>query len=85
LVCVAKELPVHNDILSRPVSVDDTVAFSNHNSLEIGRIVKVTNKQIRVVPLLGRYSADFPGYLKYSSQCVLVGGPDLTMWMLKTG
>jgi hypothetical protein len=82
---VAKELPVHNDILSRPVSVDDTVAFSNHNSLEIGRIVKVTNKQIRVVPLLGRYSADFPGYLKYSSQCVLVGGPDLTMWMLKTG
>jgi len=82
---VAKELPVHNDILGRPVSVDDTVAFSNHNSLEIGRIVKITNKQIRVVPLLGRYSADFPGYLKYSSQCVLVGGPDLTMWMLKTG
>lgn len=81
---MAKELPVHNDILGRPVSVGDTVAFADRNSLEIGRVIKVTNKQIRVVPLLGKYYDDFPGYLKYSSQCVLVGGPDLTMWMLKT-
>ena len=82
---MAKELPVNNDILGRPISENDIVAFANHNSLDIGRVAKVTNKQIRVVPLLGKYSADFPGYLKYSSQCVLVGGPDLTMWMLKTG
>jgi len=79
---MTKEVPVHKDILDRPVNVDDVVAFSNHNSLEIGKIIKMTNKQIRVVPVLGRYRSD-TGYLKYSAQCVLVGGPELTMWMLK--
>jgi len=29
-----------------------------------------------------RYRMDI-GYLKYTNQCVLIGGPELTMWILK--
>ena len=47
-----------------------------------GKVTKITPKQVRVIPLMTRYRMD-TGYLKYTNQCVLIGGPDLTMWILK--
>jgi hypothetical protein len=72
----------HLDLLGREVKEDDTVAFSHHNTLYVGKVIKVTPKQVRVVPMATKYRQD-SGYLKYTSQCVLVGGPELTMWILK--
>lgn len=78
----------HLDILGRQVQEGDTVAYTHHNSLMVGRIGKITEKQIRVFPIsnewIDRYR-NTSGYLKYSTQCVLVGGPDLTAWILKNG
>ena len=72
----------HKDLLGRKVSEDDAVAFTHHNTLYVGKVIKVTPKQVRVVPLLTKYRQD-TGYLKYTNQCVLIGGPDLTAHLLR--
>jgi hypothetical protein len=74
----------HLDLLGREVKIDDHVAFSHHNTLYVGRVIKITPKQVRVVPIGTRYRQD-DGYLKYTSQCCLVGGPELTFHILKNG
>jgi len=50
--------------------------------LMVGKVTKITPKQVRVIPLMTRYRME-TGYLKYTNQCVLIGGPELTMWILK--
>lgn len=72
----------HRDLLGRTVCEDDAVAFTHHNTLYVGKVIKITPKQVRVVPLLTNYRSD-KGYLKYTNQCVLIGGPDLTAHLLK--
>jgi hypothetical protein len=72
----------HRDLLGRLVKEDDAVAFSHHNTLYVGKVIKITPKQVRVVPLLTKYRQD-SGYLKYTNQCVLIGGADLTVHLLK--
>ena len=74
----------HKDLLGREVKIDDHVAFTHHNSLHVGKVVKVTPKQVRVVPIgPGRWGQE--GMLKYTTQCCLVGGPELTYHILKNG
>ena len=72
----------HKDLLGREVKVDDYVAFTHHNSLYVGQVIKVTPKQVRVVPVGHGYWRT-EGMLKYTSQCCLVGGPELTYHILK--
>ncbi len=72
----------HRDLLGREVKEDDTVAFSHHNTLYVGKVIKITPKQVRIVPMLTKYRQE-DGYLKYTNQCVLIGGPDLTLHLLK--
>ena len=74
----------HKDLLGRVVTEGDAVAFTHQNSLYVGKVIKITPKQVRVVDLLSKYR-DETGYLKYTSQCVLVGGPELTYLILKHG
>jgi hypothetical protein len=74
----------HRDCLGREVKIDDYVAFSHHNSLHVGKVIKVTPKQVRVIPIgAGRWREE--GMLKYTTQCCLVGGPELTFLILKHG
>jgi hypothetical protein len=78
-----KALPEdHRDLLGREVKEDDAVAFTHHNTLYVGKVIKITPKQVRVIPMLSTYRND-TGYLKYTNQCVLIGGPELTMHLLK--
>lgn len=74
----------HKDLLGRDVKEEDYVAFTHHNMLYVGKVIKITPKQVRVVPIGTNYRSD-SGYLKYTSQCCLVGGPDLTFHILKNG
>jgi hypothetical protein len=76
----------HRDCLGRSVNEGDHVAFSHHNTLYVGKVIKMTPKQVRVVPI----GADYcyrreEGMLKYTTQCCLVGGPELTYHILKNG
>lgn len=72
----------HRDVLGREVKLEDYVAFSHHNTLYVGRVIKVTPKQVRVVPVDPRWR-NSDGMLKYTTQCCLVGGPELTYHILK--
>ena len=72
----------HRDLLGREVNEGDAVAYTHHNSLYVGKVIKITPKQVRVVPMLTNYRSD-TGYLKYTNQCVLIGGPELTAHLLK--
>jgi hypothetical protein len=72
----------HRDLLGREVKIDDAVAYTHHNSLYVGKVIKITPKQVRVIDMLSNYRND-TGYLKYTNQCVLIGGPDLTIHLLK--
>lgn len=74
----------HKDLLGRGVKIDDYVGFCHHNSMYVGRVIKITPKQVRVVPLLTKYRQG-DGFLKYTNQCVLIGGPELTYLLLKHG
>lgn len=72
----------HRDLLGREVKEGDAVAYTHHNSLYVGKVIKITPKQVRVINMLSSYRSD-TGYLKYTNQCVLIGGPELTMHLLK--
>lgn len=72
----------HRDLLGREVAEGDAVAYTHHNSLYVGKVIKITPKQVRVIDMLSKYRDD-TGYLKYTCQCVLIGGPELTMHLLK--
>jgi len=74
----------HKDLLGREVKIDDYVGFCHHNSMYVGKVIKITPKQVRVLPVLTRYRQD-DGFLKYTNQCVLIGGPELTYLLLKHG
>jgi hypothetical protein len=79
----ARELALdHRDCLGREVKLDDHVAFSHHNTLYVGKVIKVTPKQVRVIPIGGNHWRE-EGMLKYTTQCCLVGGPELTYHILK--
>jgi hypothetical protein len=64
--------------------MDDHVAFSHHNTLYVGKVIKMTPKQVRVIPI-GHGHWREEGMLKYTTQCCLVGGPELTYHILKNG
>ncbi len=72
----------HLDLLGREVNEGDAVGFCHHNQMYVGKVIKITPKQVRVVNLVSKYRDD-TGYLKYTNQCVLIGGPDLTLHLLK--
>ena len=75
----------HLDLLGRVVKIDDHVAFTHHNTLYVGKVIKVTPKQVRVIPIMSNLYRQSDGYLKYTTQCCLVGGPELTYHILKNG
>ena len=72
----------HRDLLGRVVVEGDAVAYTDQNRLYVGKVIKITPKQVRVIDMLSKYPSEY-GQLKYTSQCVLIGGPDLTLHLLK--
>lgn len=72
----------HRDCLGREVKEGDHVAFSHHNTLYVGKVLKMTPKQVRVSPIGAKGYRAEEGYLKYTTQCCLVGGPELTYHIL---
>lgn len=70
----------HKDRLSRPLKLGDCIAVAHRNGLMIATIKKINPKMIKVVEVGTRSSW---GHNKYPNECVLLEGPDVTMYLLK--
>lgn len=70
----------HKDRLGRILKVGDCVAVSHHNQLMIAIIKKITPKMIKVSELGTQYRSE---YNKYSSECVRLDGPEISVYLLK--
>jgi hypothetical protein len=75
---MAKELPEHKDKLGRALKLGDCVAYSSHNSLGIGTVVKFNPKMVKIQGITPwRSDAN-----KYPHDMVLLTGPEVTMFLL---
>lgn len=77
-----KEIPEHRDAMGRILKLGDCVAYPQSNSLVIGVIRKLNPKMIGVT----RVGCKGWGSEKnrYSVDCVLLNGPDVTMFLVKS-
>lgn len=73
-------MTAHNDLLGRPLTEGDCVAFSSGNSLHIGVIVKLMPKMVKVKKASGVWAWKTN---KYPEDVVRVEGADVTMYLLK--
>ena len=71
----------HRDRLGRLLKLGDCVAVGHHNGLMIGTIKKINPKMLKICQVGSAYSRS-EGYNKYSSECVLLDGPEVTMFLL---
>ena len=76
---MAKEIPEHRDKLGRLLKVGDCIAYPSSNSLCVGVIKKFNPKMVGVKPLKNSWGSGN----KYPVDCVLLDGPEVTMYLLK--
>jgi len=77
-----KELPVHKDKLGRTINIDDFVAYPSHNSLQFGKVVKINNKMVGVIPAVSKYPI-YKNTNKYPQDLVRLEASDMTWYILK--
>lgn len=78
---VKKEPPEHKDVIGVPVLVGAKVAVARSNRLLVCSVIELCPKMIKVRPVMGRYSED--GFVVYSSQTVVIEGPDVLAYVLR--
>lgn len=79
-----KEISEHRDCLGRLLKVGDCIAVAHHNGLMIATIKKLNNKMIKVAKVGEKPSRwNNGGYNKYSKECALLDGPEVSMYLLK--
>jgi hypothetical protein len=71
----------HFDKLGQKIEVGDYVAYSSHNSLDIGLVQKLNPKMVKV-SRLGKKGWG-SGTNKYPTDCVLLDGKRVTLYVLK--
>ena len=77
---LSKSIPEHRDKLGRLLKVGDCVAYPGSNTLMIGTVKKINPKMIGVA-MLGKRG--WGPSNKYPEDCVLLEGPEVTMYLLK--
>lgn len=78
-----KEVPEHRDILGKDISLDDIVAFSHHNMLKIGKVVKLNPKMLKIKEFRKNRSWGGGEYNIYSSETVIIPGADAIIYILQ--
>lgn len=76
---MAKVIEKQLDILGQEVNEGNYVAVSHHNMLHIAQIVRITPKMMRV-KTIGKYKSEMQ---VYSTQSILLSGPDALVYILK--
>ena len=73
---------VHKDKLGRVINVGDFVAYPQRNSLEFGKVMKLNNKMVGVIPAVTKY-AIYGNTKKYPVDLVRLEPSDMTWYILK--
>lgn len=81
-VAKVKEPIVHKDKLGRIINVGDFVAYPTRNSLEFGRVMKLNNKMVGVIPAVSKYKI-YGNTNKYPIDMVRLDEKDMTWYILK--
>jgi hypothetical protein len=82
---VAKEPkvpPAHKDKLGRLINIGDFVAYPIRNSLEFGKVMKLNNKMVGVIPAVSKYPV-YGNTNKYPADLVRLESSDMTWYILK--
>lgn len=79
---VKKAPPEHKDKLGRLISVGDFVAYPSRNSLEFGKVMKLNNKMVGVIPAVSKYKI-YGNTNKYPVDLVRLDPSDMTWYILK--
>jgi hypothetical protein len=77
-----KATPEHKDKLGRLISVGDFVAYPSHNSLQFGKVEKLNNKMVGVIPAVSKRPI-YKNTNKYPSDLVRLEASDMTWYILK--
>jgi hypothetical protein len=73
---------VHKDKLGRVINVGDFVAYPQRNSLEFGKVMKLNNKMVGVIPAVTKYAV-YGNTNKYPVDLVRLEPSDMTWYILK--
>ena len=74
----------HKDKLGRIIVLDDFVAFANHNHLNLGKIIKLNNKMVKIQEIKSKSIFGPKDYNKYPHDVVKLEQSDMTWFILKT-
>lgn len=78
---MAKELPQHQDKLGQDLAIDDCVTFPAHNSLVVGKVIKLNNKMVKVQKVGNtKYSMEWN---KYPEDLIKLDSSVVTLYLLK--
>ena len=84
---MSKETPVHHDYFGRELAVEDFVVFSVRNLFQVGRIISVTPKMLRVAGYdhakKSWRTGETIGNLKYGYEVLKVDPHEVTMYLLR--
>lgn len=78
-----KEIPVHRDKLGRKIELENFVCYPSSNSLDIGKVIRITPKMVLVSRIPDKLRKWGGESRKYPSDLVLVEGKDVTMYILR--
>ena len=77
-----KPLPEHKDKLGRLINIGDFVAYPSHNSLGFGKVVKLNEKMVGVIPAVSKHPI-YKNTNKYPDDLVRLDASDMTWYILK--
>lgn len=80
---MAKEVVNHKDKLGRVIALEDFVCYPDGNSLEIGKVVKINPKMIKVSRIPDKHRKWGGEKNKYPIDTVLIEGKEVTMYILR--
>ena len=81
---MAEEI-THLDKLGREIKLGDCVVAPNHNNLMIAKVIKLNPKMVKIKKFnTSQKSWNTGEYNKYSSDLVILDGPEVTAYLLRS-
>lgn len=72
----------HKDRLGLAIRLGDVVAYPHNNTLHVGIVIKMNPKMIKVKHVVKKSRFEPPELNRYPRDCVILRGPEVTMFLL---